>query len=107
MSWIDFKYDGIRLRIDTVNPLLLQRWRDYNIKGGDWEECHIYGKGMGRYINIGGRTTAIEKIVYKAHNPNWSTHYSKHNTIIFKDGDWEDFSIENLMIKDTGGRRRY
>ena len=94
MTWIEFKYDGIRLRIDSVNPLLIQRWRDYNIKGGDWEECHIYGRGRGSYINVGGRTT-------------WPTHYSRHNTIIFKDGDVEDFSIENLMIKDTGGLRRY
>lgn len=103
MGWIDFKYDGIPLRIDSVNPLLIQRWKEYVTKPDDWEEIKIYG----RYINIGGRTTAIEKVVYQAHNPEWSNHYSKHNMIMFINGEPEDFSIENLMIKPTGGVRRY
>ena len=108
MGWIDFKYDETRLRIDSVNPLLLQRWREYKTKPSDWEECMIYKKGKTqKFVYIGGRTELIERIVYKAHNPNWKNHYSRHNIIIYKDGNKEDYSIENLMIKDTGGVRRY
>ena len=107
MTWLEFKYDGIPLRIDTVNCLLIQRWKDFITKPPDWEEIKIYGQGRGSYINIGGRTTAIEKVVYQAHNPEWSNHYSKHNMIMFINGEPEDFSIENLMIKPTGGVRRY
>ena len=108
MTWIEFKYDGIRLRIDSVNCLLVQRWKEFKTKEDDWEECKIYKLKSGiSYINIGGRTATMEMIVYKAHNPKWSSHYSRHNIVMYINGDIEDYSIENLMIKPTGGVRRY
>jgi len=107
MTWLEVTVNGNPIRIDSVNPLLIQRWREYKTKPPDWEECNIFIKTNGSYINVGGRPSAMERIVYKAHNPKWSDHYSKHNIIIFKDGDMSDYSIENLMIKPTKGVRRY
>tara|TARA_R100000541_G_scaffold55315_1_gene64150 strand:- start:237 stop:560 length:324 start_codon:yes stop_codon:yes gene_type:complete len=107
MGWIDFKYDGIRLRIDTDNCLLLQKWREYITKPDDWEECNIYRKGRNNYVNVGGEQELVERVVYKAHNPEWKTHYSRHNIIMYISDDNQDFSIQNLMIKPTEGVRRY
>ena len=107
MTWIEFKYDGIRLRIDSDNCLLLQKWREFKTKEDDWEECKLFGKGRAKRVNIGGRNIVIENVVYQAYNPDWSNHYSRHNIVMYINGDLEDFSIENLMIKPTGGVRRY
>ena len=107
MTWIELKVNGMLVRIDSVNPLLIQRWREYVTKPDDWEECKIYTECGKSYINTGGKRADMARVVYKAHNPNWKDHYSRHNIIIFKDGNKGDYSIENLQIKDTGGVRRY
>tara|TARA_R110000803_G_scaffold118891_1_gene187194 strand:- start:213 stop:536 length:324 start_codon:yes stop_codon:yes gene_type:complete len=107
MTWIEVTINGTLIRIDSVNPLLIQRWREYVRKPDDWEEAKIYRHGKAQCVYLGGETELIERIVYKAHNPNWKNHYSRHNIIMYKDGNKEDFSIENLMIKPTEGLRRY
>ena len=107
MTWIELKVNGMLVRIDSVNPLLIQRWREYVTKDDDWEECKISVQSGRSSIKIGGQRADMARIVYKAHNPNWKDHYSRHNIIMFKDGNKGDYSIENLQIKDTGGLRRY
>ena len=107
MTWLDVTVNGMPMRIDSVNPLLIQKWRERVRKPDDWEEAKIYRQGKNQYIYIGGEKELIERIVYKAHNPKWKNHYSRHNIIMYKDGNTEDFSIENLMIKPTEGLRRY
>ena len=107
MTWIELKVNGMPIRIDSVNWMLIQEWREYIYKPDDWEECKIIENKNRTVVSVGGRRKPLEEIVYKAHNPKWSDHYSRHNIIIFKDGDKGDYSIENLQIKDTGGVRRY
>ena len=101
MTWIELKIDGIKLRIDSINWTLIQMWRDGRGKPDDWFECKIYDKNKTDTIKVEGNSYSIPKIVYKAHNPNWSHHYSRHNILICKNGDTKDYSIENLMIKPT------
>tara|TARA_R110000822_G_scaffold168120_1_gene308258 strand:+ start:51 stop:362 length:312 start_codon:yes stop_codon:yes gene_type:complete len=101
MTWIDFKIDGIKLRIDSINWTLIQLWRDGYGKPDYWFECKINECAKGTFITVGGRTKYMENVVYKAHNPNWSDHYSRRNMIMFINGETDDYSIENLMIKPT------
>jgi hypothetical protein len=107
MTWLEVTMKGIRIRVDSTNPLLIQKWREYTTKPDDWEECRILFKKNNRWVHFGGGSELVERIIYKAHNPEWKDHYSRHNIIMYKDGNKQDFSIENLMIKPTEGLRRY
>ena len=107
MPWIETTANGIRLRIDSVNWMLIQEWREHIYKPDDWEECKIIENKNGTVVRVGGLRKPLKEIVYKAHNPKWSDHYSRHNILIHKNGDIEDFSIENIIIKPTKGVRRY
>ena len=102
MTWIELNIDGRKLRIDSVNWTLIQMWREEKTNGPlDWHECKICQSSNGSYIVVEKRRKFMEKLVYKAHNPKWSDHYSRHNILMFINGETDDYSIENLMIKPT------
>ena len=101
MTWIELTIDGRKLRIDSINWGLLQMLRDTGKKKPpEWYDCKMYGANSDT-IRVEGRSYSLERIVYKAHNPEWSDHYSRRNIIMFINGETDDYSIENLMIKPT------
>lgn len=102
MTWLEVTIDGRRIRIDSQYSFSIQMWREYKpiTKPNIWRDTHIEEVRGRSYINIEKRRWAVERLVYKAHNPEWDIlNYSKHNQIKFVNGYRGDCSIDNLVIE--------
>jgi len=100
MTWLEVTIDGRRIRIDSQYSFSIQMWREYKHKPDIWRDTHIEEVRGRSYINIEKRRWPVERLVYKAHNPEWDIlNYSKHNQIKFVNGYRGDCSIDNLVIE--------
>jgi len=102
MTWLEVTIDGRRIRIDSQYSFSIQMWREYKpiTKPNIWRDTHIEEVRGRSYINIEKRRWPVERLVYKAHNPEWDIlNYSKHNQIKFVNGYRGDCSIDNLVIE--------